>query len=349
MTLPRILLLACVALAASVLQEARAQCSPDVLFANDGAEADRFGTSVSVSGTTALVGSPFDDVSGNDSGSVYMYERTALGWAQTDRLTPNDGAADDRFGWSVDLYADTAVIGAPQDDDLGAGSGSVYVFQRTVLGWNQVDKLTATGGAAGDFFGSAVSVFGDTIVVGALGADAVAGDSGAGYVFERSGATWNQTATLTASDGTAGNFLGTSISLAGGTAALGGTGFDIPGGRAYVFERSAGGVWGPNETARLLPSHGSPTVHFGGSVATFGDVAMVGDRLDNPGSFGSGGVYVFERSAGVWSLDTVLGDQGPDRGGLGPVRGGGGDRRRHRRNRVSRASDREDRVGVGRQ
>lgn len=296
MNTPSILAIASVVLAAPCAPSGFAQCSPDTLFANDGVDDDRFGTSVSVSGNAALVGAPLDDVAGDDSGSAYVFERTALGWNQAARLTPNDGAADDWFGWSVDVDGGTAVIGAPGDDDLGANSGSVYVFQRTALGWNQVAKLTVPGAAPGDFFGAAVSIYGDTALVGAPAANAAALVRGAAYVFERSGGLWSLTATLTVSSGTPqGGYIGASVSLADGVALASGTGFDIPGGRAFVFERSAAGTWGPNETAELSPSPGSPTFHFGSSVAAWGDLALVGDRHDNPGSFGSGAVYVFER------------------------------------------------------
>ena len=132
-------------------------------------------------------------------------------------------------------------------------------------------------------------------MVGAPAANAAAVVRGAAYVFERSGGLWSLAATLTVSSGTPGGYIGASVSLADGVALASGSGFDIPGGRAFVFERSTGGTWGPNETAELVPSPGSPTFHFGSSVAASGDLALVGDRHDNPGSFGSGAVYVFER------------------------------------------------------
>ncbi|MCH7977253.1 MAG: T9SS type A sorting domain-containing protein, partial [Bacteroidetes bacterium] len=99
------------------------------LTASDGAENHYLGRSVSlVAGTRALVGAPGDGVI-DFNGSVYVYERQEDGtWLETTKLTASDGTAKDRFGWSVSLSEDRAVVGAIQDDDLGEASGSAYVF-----------------------------------------------------------------------------------------------------------------------------------------------------------------------------------------------------------------------------
>ena len=98
----------------------------------------------------------------------------ASGWTQVAKLTADDGAANDYFGYSVSIDGDTVVIGASEDDDKGSNSGSAYVFTRDTAGdltsnWTQVAKLTAGDGAADDEFGYSVSIDGDTVVIGALG------------------------------------------------------------------------------------------------------------------------------------------------------------------------------------
>ncbi|MDB4363625.1 hypothetical protein N9Z31_05680 [Pseudomonadales bacterium] len=83
------------------------------------------------------------------------------------KLTASDGAGLDYFGWSVSISGDTAVIGARGDDDNGSNSGSAYVYVRSNGVWSEQQKLTASDGAADDYFGWSVSISGDTAVMGA--------------------------------------------------------------------------------------------------------------------------------------------------------------------------------------
>jgi len=99
------------------------------LLANDGAEFDQFGDSVAVSGDTAVIGAEFDDDLGDASGSAYVFVRNGTNWMQQDKLLANDGESQEYFGSRVALSGDTAVFGVWNDDDLGEGSGSAYVFE----------------------------------------------------------------------------------------------------------------------------------------------------------------------------------------------------------------------------
>ena len=107
--------------------------------------------------------------------------------------------------YSVAIAGDTIVVGASDDDnDNGTNSGSAYVFTRTGTTWTEQAKLTASDGAAVDYFGRSVAIAGDTIVVGAYLMMTDNGtSSGSAYVFTRTGTTWTEQAKLTASDGAA--------------------------------------------------------------------------------------------------------------------------------------------------
>jgi hypothetical protein len=100
------------------------------LLASDGAAGDWFGTCVSLDGDTALIGSVLDDDNGGNSGSAYVFTRTGTTWTQEAKLLASDGAANDQLGCWVSLDGDTALIGAPFDDDNGKDSGSAYVFTK---------------------------------------------------------------------------------------------------------------------------------------------------------------------------------------------------------------------------
>jgi len=155
------------------------------LLASDGAVADIFGTSVSISGDYAVVGAPGFNVDPIVTGSAYVFKRTGTSWAQEAKLLASDGAPNDRFGGSVSISGDYAVVGAFLDVDNGVQSGSAYVFKRTGTSWVEEAKLLASDRAAGDEFGfgSSVSISGDNAVVGARQDDDNGSGSGSAYVY----------------------------------------------------------------------------------------------------------------------------------------------------------------------
>jgi len=107
---------------------------------------DNFGRSVAVNGDTAVIGAPFGEDAVSNSGSAYVFVRNAGTWTQQQKLTALDAAMDDRFGFSVSVNGDTAIIGAFTDDGV---QGSAYVFVRNAGTWTQQQKLTASDGALG--------------------------------------------------------------------------------------------------------------------------------------------------------------------------------------------------------
>lgn len=162
------------------------------LQVDDVAAGDWFGHAVAISGDTFVVGAPLDD---SGTGSAYVFERNHDwndGWGQVQKLTADDTAGGDWFGWSVGISGDAMVVGAPYDDDDGSGSGSAYLFKRNEGGadnWGQVEKLTAADAAEGDVFGWSVGISGNVVVIGAPYDDDVGDGSGSTYVFR-----WTATA-----------------------------------------------------------------------------------------------------------------------------------------------------------
>jgi hypothetical protein len=301
------------------------------LTAADGAAGDRLGYSLSVAGDTAVVGAPNADPGGSeDRGAAYVFYRDQGGpdaWGQVAKLTVADGEADDWFGYSTSVNGDTVVVGAWQDNGGGGiNQGAAYVFYRDQGGadaWGQVAKLTAAGGAAYDYFGSSVSVDGDTALIGAQLVDIGGHDAqGAAYVFYRNlgGAdAWGQAATLTAADGAAQDYLGWSASLDADTAVVGAWQADVGGnadqGAAYVFYRNLGGpdAWG--QVAKLAAADGAAGDWFGYSVSVSGEAGVVGAyRADPGGSVDQGAAYLFRRDQGgadAWGqVDRLTADDG---------------------------------------
>ena len=182
------------------------------LTASDASSPDYFGQSVSISGDTIAVGAPRWDTGfpGTYCGIVYIFTRDTAGsltsgWSQLQvcRLSSylTGGAhtetSYDYFGASVSISGDTLVIGAYGDDDMGNVAGAAYIWTySSVLGpnndnWSYRAKLTASDGAASDYFGQNVAVDGDTAVIGARYDDDKGNGSGSVYVFKPS-KTWVQ-------------------------------------------------------------------------------------------------------------------------------------------------------------
>jgi len=155
------------------------------LTASDGAALDRFGSAVAISSGHALVGSPFDDDGADRTGSAYVFSRNGSDWVEQAKLLASDAERWDIFGMAVALSGDTAIVGSRLDDDLGDDSGSAYVYRLLGDAWTEHEKLVATDGAAGDWFGYSVAVSDEFYLVGAPGDDGVGFDSGASYFLRR--------------------------------------------------------------------------------------------------------------------------------------------------------------------
>ncbi|MGL5019246.1 MAG: FG-GAP repeat protein [Luteolibacter sp.] len=275
----------------------------------DATQGDWFGISVSVSGDTLAVGASGDSSVGRYTGSAHVFTRSGSTWTQQSKLTASDAAVNDRFGISVSVSGDTVVVGADRDGDGGSGSGSAYVFTGVGSSWSQQVKLqlTASDAAASDEFGQAVSVSGNTVVVGAYLDDDSGFDSGSAYVFTRSGSTWSQQAKLTASDAARGDRFGNSVSVSGDTVVVGahrdGNGGVSYSGSAYVFTRS-GSIW--SQQAKLTASDAASGDEFGYSVSVSGNTLVVGAYLDEGLGFDNGSAYVFIRTDSTWSEQAKL-------------------------------------------
>jgi hypothetical protein len=173
-----------------------------------------FGRSVAVSNEVIVVGCPFDD---DGYGSAYIFYRDDGNWTHAAKLTASDGASGDAFGVSVAVSGDIVVVGSIFDDDMGKNSGSVFVFAWSDCTgtWEESAKLTASDGDGEDWFGYSVSVSGKALLVGSIYGDALLGISGSAYIYQlnEENGDWEETAKLTASDGTRYGQFGRSVGI----------------------------------------------------------------------------------------------------------------------------------------
>lgn len=297
---------------------------------------DQFGGSVSVAGSTVLVGAYGENSSSSgvnstpntnadDAGAAYIFTRTAGVWSQQAYLKAAVPGADDRFGTAVALSEDTAVIGAPREDSSSSGvifgpnenagnSGAAYVFTRQAGSWTQQAYLKAGNTGADDNFGASISISADTLVVGAPYEDSrttginsppvddgVGLNSGAAYVFFRDAGFWTQQAYVKGSYVMANGYFGSSVAVSGDTLVVGapGEGLAFKGivttptfpfvkeaydsGAAFVYFRRLG-AW--TRQALFKASNSNLFDQFGAAVAIHADGILVTSRRDSSSGTG---------------------------------------------------------------
>ena len=277
---------------------------------------------------TGGTGTQADNSVGN-SGAVYIFTRTGTDnttWTQQAYIKASNTGLDDYFGSSIALSGDTLAVGATGEDN-GTGtygnqsdntlfrSGAVYVFTRSAGTWSQEQYLKASNPGEQDRFGGSLALSGDTLAVGAQyedsgskGVDGYQGDnitagkdsgkdSGAVYIFTRSGTTWNWRAYIKASNSGGsindrgrffGDQFGYSLALSGDTLVVGApyewsNAKNVNGdqnddsmlgtGAVYIFTRS-GGSW--SQKAYIKASNSDGADGFGASAALAGNTLAVG-------------------------------------------------------------------------
>jgi hypothetical protein len=264
---------------------------------------ERLGQSLALTDTTLLIGVTGETLPAMDDavGRVRVLEYLG-GWVETALLLPGDGEGGNRFGWSVAIDGDTAVVGAPGKD---TNTGVAYVFTRAGGTWTQTGKLAAASERmSGDYFGHAVAIAGGTIVVGASGRYAAAG---AAYVFERDGAQWSQIQELLAEPADQGEAFGAAVGLDGDYAVISGPGFEAQAfgarGGAYLFGRLTAGY---GLLTPLRASDGVAGDMLGFALGLSGSTALVGAPYDDANALPAfdpasalGSAYLFRPSQAV--------------------------------------------------
>jgi len=284
------------------------------LISSDGAASDQFGFSVSLSGTTALVGANNADVaSTSNQGAAYLFRNidTASGTiTQNVKLIASDGWTNDNFGGAVSLLGSTALVSAVGNN---FGQGAAYLFRvagnatGTIA---QSAKLTASDGAGAHNFANSVSLSGNDALVGAQNADfGGTTDRGAAYFFRNAAnATGDITENvkLIASDGVANDYFGSSVSLSGRTALVGARSEDSAfnnQGAAYLFHIANDAPAIITERVKITASDAAASDSFGMSVSLSGDNFTIGAVMGDGVVTNSGKAYTGNVSC-ITTLDT---------------------------------------------
>lgn len=268
-------------------------------------------------------------------------------------LKAGNAGAFDNLGLALGISGQLLVVGAPGEgsathlvngngaDDSAFFAGAAYVFVRSGVSYAQLAYLKASNAEAGDGFGGAVAISGDTLVIGAdherssaSGIDGNASDNsapnaGAAYVFVKSGLSWIQQAYLKPSNTEAEDRFGGAVAIAGDTIVIGARGEDSSAtsvngnaqdnnasgsGAVYVFVRS-GTTW--TQQAYLKAANAGMNDAFGAAVAIASETVVIG-APDEDGSGttvngasdealgASGAAYVFVRKGTTWTQQAYL-------------------------------------------
>src|SRR6056300_112714 len=223
---------------------------------------------------------------GEIGNSSFVYSEAATVASTENKITSSDGTSTDLFGTSVAVGFGRIVVGVPQDDDNGTDSGSAYIYN--LDGTNET-KITASDGAAGDYFGRSVAVGSGRIVVGAYGDGDRGFGTGSAYIYDLDG---NQLAKITASDGAAYDNFGISVAVGSGRIVVGAFGDDYEPnteqGSAYIFDLDG------TQLAKITASDGAGGANFGYSVAVGCGRIVVGAYGDADNGSNSGAAYIFD-------------------------------------------------------
>ena len=261
------------------------------LVGADTAARDSFGSALSLSAATLVVGAPGNDALGDDCGAAYVFDLVDGAWTQTAVLRAPDAAAGANFGASLALSGESLAVGAPHADSLAARSGAVYVYDRVDGTWTWTAKLLAPDMAAEEHFGTVVALDGDVLAAGKSFTTSW-GSPGSTYVFTRVGGMWSVGHKLTDWS----HAGGVAVAVSDERVIVGRSNGDLPrlSGAAYVFERVEGMWRGP---VVVRPPGVAQYDGFGVPLAANGDVVLAGAPGRDTGWTNAGGGFLIDVNA----------------------------------------------------
>lgn len=273
------------------------------ITASNAAANDNFGDAIAMDGDTIVVAAPSADAGGTDRGSVYAFVKSGSVWSQQQILPPITGAANgDKVGEgnALSITGDTVAVGARS---AASNNGRVGLYKRQIGSWS-VDTVLSSPDSGTDTtgrFGSAVSVRGDTLAVGALTSAKTVATGGGAYVFRRTSGTWGASSSgvLVIPAGLAnGDNYGNAIAVGNDYLIVGAQGGPANTGSAFAF-KFRDGEW--LSDTKLIPLDAATGDSFGYAVAVDAEFAVVSAQADDlPSLTDAGSAWVFSRENNQW-------------------------------------------------
>ena len=217
-----------------------------VLTAPDASPLANFGHAVAVEGRHIAVGA----INGlgpqqGQTGAAYVFQKQAGQWVQQQKLMPESGADNDKFGYALAFSQQGLLaIGAPGHNGAAPNAGAAYVFELSNNAWQQAAYLLPQDAESHQYMGHAVAMNQTDLVVGAYQANGHAENSGALYYYQQVGQAWQQQQTITAPAGQRNDHFGAAVSIAPNELLVGAPKANVTNsqdaGAAYYFEKSNG-------------------------------------------------------------------------------------------------------------
>ena len=281
------------------------------IFEDEIEEFDNFGDAVDIQGDYAIVGVPQADTGGiSYSGAAYIYKRHGAAWMRQTKLVAGDVTLNARFGCSVGISGEYAVVGAEWAENAGVVTGAVYLFKRDGDQWSQQQKLTPTDAGEYSYFGETVSIDGEYLIAGASYAQAGEVRPGAAYIYKRQGDIWALQAKLTDHDHPDDKNYGISVAINGEYAIVGADDYvqhpqytGLFRGCAFIYKR-LGSIW--IEQSKLFIDDESFETSFGNAVTIHDKYAIVGAPFAEYEGVETGAAYIFKRDGNEWIQQTML-------------------------------------------
>ncbi len=283
------------------------------LMSADSEAKDHFGRSVYINDNRAIVGCTYSNDPETYNGSAYIFVNNNGVWTQQAKLLASDRGRMDRFGVTVGMWGDYAIVGCYGSDYTVNGTaysngGAAYIYHFNGTSWGEEQKLIPNVPINEMKFGWAVSMYNDKAIIGTTedrynNTDLIPGSA---FIFSLQGSTWVQTAKLTPADTQDGDNFGCAVNLNGDYAIVGAFEDNDHGtssGSAYVYHYE-GGAWQMQQ--KLSAANGVSADNYGWSVGITQNRAVVGAYHSNKDYNDTGSAYVYSRNNTTWSLDQEL-------------------------------------------
>ncbi len=279
------------------------------IFASDASGGDNFGDDVAIYENRAIVGASRDNTNAPNAGAAYLFELTNGNWVEQQKIITDDGQDSDRFGFAVDIWDKTVIVGAYFDDDGGIDSGSAYIFRLNLAlnQWEQQQKFVPANLASDDRFGISVAIANGQAIVGAPRSDVQGANSGNAYIFSYNSGTDSWTQNQEINPLGEGAEVGNIVDISLNRVLISADGYGNNTGLAYIYDYD-GTTWSISEG--LIVDDIDTNDNFSLGSALDGNNVLLGARNKDDFGNNSGAAYFFTipNNSGDSDLDGICDD-----------------------------------------